>query len=230
MSSTPPQPDCRAIALMVCAVAVAIIEVAGILDPPLAVALVAEGSAAEWVQVVLMAGTGALAAGHGWAAIRAGRSAALEVAIVTAMIMACVSEIDLDRMLFGVKVVRTQFFVDPRQPLALRALAVLVIVGAPAAVGVWLLTRSRALSEAVRAALRQPWGQTAAFGAAVYVVVQVFEGPIDRVPWQLHHMLEETAELVATICMFIALASRTRERSPGPTEPRGTLSVGRPAP
>jgi hypothetical protein len=221
MSSTPPQLDCRAIALTVSAVIVAVVAIVGIVNPPLSVALVAENSAAEWVQVLLMAGTGTLAAGHGWAASRAGRSAVLEVAIVTAMVMACVSEIDLDRMLFGIKLVKTKFLVNPKYPLALRALAALVIVGGPVAVGVWLLTRWRLLRDVARAAVRQPWGQTAAAGAMLYAVTQVLERPIDSIPWQQHHMIEETFELVATLCMFVGLAARRQ---------RVTLSPGRPAP
>jgi len=180
----------------------------GVSNPPLAVALMAEDSAVEWLQVGLLAGTGVLAACQGWSARRTGEPVAFEVMIVATMVMACLGEIDLDRKLFGIKVVATRFFVNPKYSLAVRALAVLVIVGAPAAVGVWLLRRWRQVLRASLKALREPWGQTAAVGATIYVITQIFEGPIDRIPWQQHHMIEELLELLAAVCMSVGLAAR----------------------
>ena len=200
--------DCRATSFVLCTVVTVVIGYVGVSNPPLAVALMAEDSAVEWVQVLLMAGTGALAAGQGWSALRAGEPVAFEVMIVATMVMACLGEMDLDRKLFGIKVVATRFFVNPKYSLALRALAVLVIVGAPAAVGVWLLRRWRQVLRASLEALREPWGQTAAVGATIYVVTQIFEGPIDRIPWQQHHLIEELLELLAAVCMSIGLAAR----------------------
>ena len=193
---------------MVGAVVAVVTAAVGIFDPPLAIALMAENSAVESLQVVLMAAAAALAARQGWLALRAGRPAVLDVAIVTAMVMACVGEIDLDRKIFGVKIVTTLFFVDPKYPLALRVLAALIVVGVPFAVGVWLLRRWTTLHGLGQGALREPWGQTAAFGAALYVVAQMLERPIDRIPWQQHHMIEETSELIAALCIVIALVAR----------------------
>ena len=193
---------------MVCAVVVLVTAAVGIVNPPLAIALMAENSAVESLQVVLMAAAGALAARQGWVAIRMGRPAVIEVAVVTAMVMAAVSEVDLDRKIFGVKVIATLFFLNPKYPLAFRVLAVLVVVGVPTGVGVWLLTRWKTVREAGRRALREPWGQTGAFGAALYVLTQILEGPIDRIRWQQHHMIEETSELVAVLCIVIAVAAR----------------------
>jgi hypothetical protein len=200
--------DCRTISFILCAVATLGIGYAGVSNPPLAVALMAEDSAVEWLQVALMAGTGALAVRQGVSAFRAGQPITLEVMIATTMLMGCLGEIDLDRKLFGIKVVATRFFVNQKYSLVLRALAVLVIVGAPAAVAAWLLRRWRQLLRASLDALREPWGQTAAVGAAVYVITQIFEGPIDRIPWQQHHLIEELLELLAAICMCVGLAAR----------------------
>ena len=200
--------DCRILSVLVCALVSLGIGIINFKDPPLAIALMAENSVTEWAQVLLMAGVGVFAARQGWLARRAGRPVVLEVAVVTAMVIAVISEIDLDRIFFGVKVIATWFFVNPRYPLGLRALAVLVIVGAPLAVGVWLLSRSRQCLQVARETLREPWGQTAVAGAALYVVTQVLEGPIDKIPWQQHHLLEESFELLAAIVMFIAFASR----------------------
>ena len=208
MPSLAPWLDCRATSFIICALATVAIGYLGVSNPRLAVALMAEDSAVEWLQVGLLAGTGALAACQGWSALRAGEAVAFAVMIVATMVMACLGEIDLDRKLFGIKVVATRFFVNPKYSLALRTLAVLVIVGAPAAVGVWLLRRWRQVLRASLDALREPWGQTAAVGAAVYVVTQIFEGPIDRIPWQQHHLMEELLELLAAVCMSVGLAAR----------------------
>ena len=200
--------DCRVASLVGAALAVLTIGALGIWNPPLAIALVAENSVAEWLQVVLLAGAGGLAARQGWSALRAGQPAAFEVAVVTAIMVICISEVDLDRVLFGTKVIATYFFVNPKYPAALRALAIVVIVGFPVAVGLWLLMRWRQLFDVARASLDEAWGRTAALGAALYVVVQLFEGQIDRIPWQQHHMIEETLELIGAGMIFIGFAAR----------------------
>ena len=200
--------DCRVASVLLAAGVVVVVAAIGVSNPPLAVALMAENSVAEWIQVVLLAGAGLLAAWQGWSALRVGQVAAFEVAVAFSMVMICISEVDLDRVLFGTKVVATYFFVNQKYPFVFRALAVLVVVGVPMAVAVWLLARWRQLLAVAWGALREPWGQTAAFGAALYVFVQVLEGPIDRIPWQQHHLLEEMLELIAAVCIFLGLAAR----------------------
>ena len=195
-------------ALTVGVVTAATIGVIAIVNPPLAVALVAEHSLVECLQVAFLAAGGLLTARYAWNAARAGRPVALEIAIVTAIAMACISEVDLDRLLFGTKIIAKRFFLSPRTPLAVRVLAFLVVVGVPAAVGVWLLTRWRTVREQIASALREPWGQTVAFGLILYAMAQTLERPIDKISWNPHHLLEEAAEVVAALCMFIALAAR----------------------
>lgn len=168
----------------------------------------AEGDVVEWLQVMLLGAAGVLAARQGWLASQAGQAVALEVAIVAAMVMACIGEVDLDRAIFGTKVISTHFFLRARHPLALRALAALIVVGIPAAVGVWLLVRWHALWAAGLEGLRQPWGQTAACGAALFVLVEVLEYPINHIPWQPKYFVEETLELVSAICIFAGLVAR----------------------
>lgn len=200
--------DCRVTSVIVSVLAVLVIAALGIWNPPLAIAMMAENSVVEWLQVVLLAGAGGLAARQAWAALRVGQPAAFEVAVATTVMVICISEVDLDRVLFGTKVVATYFFVNPKYPLVLRALAVLVIVGFPTAVGLWLLRRWRQIRDVILPALHEPWGQTTFIGAALYVVVQVLEGPIDRIPWQQHHLMEETLEFVAAWMVFIGLSAR----------------------
>jgi RND family efflux transporter MFP subunit len=179
-------------------------------DPALARRLVAEDSAVEWLQVGLTVGAGLLAAVQARRAWQAGRTIAFEVAVMLAMLLISVGEVDLDRAIFGTKVIATRFFANSRYPLAVRALAVAVVVGAPVTVGVWLLARWRDLWQTGFAALREPWGQTAAFGAALFLVVEVFERPLERIRSLPPHFAEETLELVAAVYIFAGLAARDR--------------------
>jgi hypothetical protein len=198
----------RATALTLCALALLVLSALSVLDRHRTQALLAEHGFVEWMQVALMAGAATLAARHGVATATAGRPAALDVAIVATLGVIIIAEMDHDRTIFGVKIAATQFFVNPGYPLALRALAVLVIVGVPVGIGIWLLRRRRAVLEGLLAGLREPWGQVAAFGLALYVVVQLFERPIDNIPGQPRHFVEETFELLSAICMFVGLAAR----------------------
>jgi hypothetical protein len=198
----------RAIALTLCGLAVVALVAVAVVDRARAEALLSEHGIVEWVQVALMAGAVVLAARHGFAAAAAGGSAAFDVAIVAGLGMVVTGEMDVDRQIFGMKIISTHFFVNPNYPVALRALAVLVIVGPPIAVGLWLLPRWRALLAASLSGLREPWGQVAAFGAAVYVLTQIFERPIDHFPWQPRNFFEELLEFVAAICIFVGLVAR----------------------
>jgi hypothetical protein len=127
---------CRAVAAILSVAAVVALLAIAARDPELAGRLVSEDHVAEWLQVVLAAATGLLAFRQGRAARRAGQPAALEVAIVAAMLVICIGEVDLDRMFFGTKVISTRFFVNPKHSLLVRTLAVIVVVGAPVALGV----------------------------------------------------------------------------------------------
>ena len=202
---------CRAVAFLASFVAFVLLVAVALYDRDLAKHLVAENGVVEWLQVIMMALAGALAARHALAAKRRGEPFALEVAIVAAMAMICIGEINLDRLLFGTKIIYTKFFVDPRYPLGWRALAALVIVGAPAVVGVWLLAHVRDLLRASLQGLREAWGQTATAGIALFVLVQVFERRIDRLPWQPVDFFEEVLEFVAAIYIFVGLAARRRD-------------------
>jgi RND family efflux transporter MFP subunit len=198
------------VAFLASLAAVVVLIALALTDRSLALQLVAENGVVEWLQVVLMAAAGVLAARQGLAARRRGEPFAFEVAIVTAMAMICIGEINLDRLLFGTKIIYTKFFVDPRYPLKWRLLAVLVIVGAPTVVSVWLLVHVRALWRASLQGLCEAWGQTATAGIALFVLVQIFERRIDRLPWQPTDFFEEVLEFVAAIYIFVGLAARQR--------------------
>jgi hypothetical protein len=127
-------------------------------DPSLGARLVDENDVVEWLQVLMSAAAGVLAFRQGRAARRAGQPATLEVAIVATMAIICIGEVDLDRLIFGTKVISTRYFVHPRHSLAARVLAFIVVVGAPTAVGVWLLVHVRNLWRASLDGLRSRGG------------------------------------------------------------------------
>jgi hypothetical protein len=211
MSSRPRRLGCRAVAFLASLAAVAILVLIALRDWHLGGWLVIENGVVEWLQVILMGIAGVLAARQGLAAKRRGEPYALEVAIVAAMTMMCIGEVDLDRTLFGLKIIHTRFFVNPRYALGWRLLAVLVVVGVPTAVGVWLLAHIRDLWWASLRGLFEPWGQTATFGIALFMFVQMFERRLDHLPWQPPDFFEEVLELVAAIYIFVGLVARQRD-------------------
>jgi RND family efflux transporter MFP subunit len=211
MTSTGPwRPDCRVVAAVTSVAVVVGVGALIVTNPARATRVLAEDNVVEWLQVVLTIAAGMLAAVQARRARRAGQPIVLEVAVIAAMALVSIGEIDFDRAIFGTKLISTRFFVSPKYPLAARGLAVLVIVGVPAAVGVWLLTRWRHLWAAGRRGLREPWGQTAAFGAALFLAVEVFERPLEHIRSLPPHAAEETLELVAAVCIFVGLAARQR--------------------
>ena len=205
------RPGCRAVAAILSLVVLVVLLAISVRDPALGGRLVSEDHVVEWLQVVLSGAAGLLAALQGRAARRAGHPATLEVAIVAAMAVTCIGEVDLDRVFFGTKVISTRFFVSPQHPLLARALAVIVVVGAPAAVGAWLLVHLRHLWQSGVRGLGQPWGQVAAFGMALFLGVEVFERPLGRISSLPPHFAEEALELVSSICIFVGLVARRRD-------------------
>jgi hypothetical protein len=167
-SSSSPAFDCRKTAVCLGGLAAAAIASIAIVNPPLAVALVAEHSIVERSQVALVAAGTLLTMREAWRSVRRGRQIPLEIAIVAPLVMACVTELDLDQWLFGSKFIAKRFFADENYPVIARAAAMLVIVGVPVGIGVWLLTRWQTLRDDVTSAVRAPWGQTLAFGVILY--------------------------------------------------------------
>jgi RND family efflux transporter MFP subunit len=202
--------DCRALAAALGAGLIVVLLAVALLHPDLAARLVEEGGAVEVSQVVLAVAAGVLAFRLGRAARRAGQPATLEVLIVAAMTALCIGEVDLDRILFGTKIISTRFFVNPAYPLAQRALAVALVVGPPLAVGVWALARFRSLWSAAKEGLGQPWGQVAALGAVLSLVVEVLEKPLGRVEGLPRNFAEEGLECLAMLWIFVGLVARQR--------------------
>ena len=208
VSSPPGRLDCRTTATVLSVATVAALLALARWHPALAARLVAEANVVEWLQVVLTTAAAGLAALQGRRALAAGRPVAFEVAVVMSMIMVSIGEVDLDRAIFGTKVIATRFFVNDSYSLAVRGLAVVVIVGVPLAVGLGLLVRWRHLWRTGLEALHEPWGQVAASGAALFLAVETFERPLEQIRSLPPHFAEETLELVAAIGIFAGLAAR----------------------
>ena len=188
-------------------VVTALLAIVGI-DPELARWLVREDGVVEYTQVAVCAvaalGAAMLAVEHG----RRGIDPSLDIVLTAMTSVLIIGEVDLDKRLFGVKVIATRFFVNPAYSLSVRAVAVAVVVGVPVALGVYALVRRRALWKASVEELRQPTGRMLLAGVLLFALTEVFERQLGHVPGLPHYFLEEALELVATLCMLAGVAGR----------------------
>jgi hypothetical protein len=191
--------------------AVATLFAIALVNPALGHWLTIEDGVVEWVQVILDAAAVLLLGRHVVRdAVEGRRLSPFDVLTLAAITGLIIGEVDLDRRLFGTKVIATKFFVNGGVPLGWRLLAVLVVVGVPAAIGVYALLRIRTLWREGWAALAEPWGRVLAASAVVLVVTELFERQLGRMPGVPHFFLEETLELVAAIGIVVAAATRRR--------------------
>jgi hypothetical protein len=183
--------------------------------------LVKEGGVVETVQVLLFGACGVLS---GWRAVRAGRRnepVAPGLLLAWVFTLLVVAEQDVDVHLFGVRVVHTRYLVDPAIWLPYRAAALLVLAGVPLALALYGL---RHLGELWRAAWRglgeaRVW--LAVAGAAIFGVTEIYERRLTHAGSLPRYFLEETLELIAGICLFVAFAWP-------PAAPRGEPMVTTP--
>ena len=193
--------------------AVAILFAIALVDPALAHWLTIEDGVVEWLQVILDAGGVLLIARH-LARAPGGRVSPFDVLTVAALVGLIIGELDADRHLLGVKVIKMTFFVNANYALGWRVLAGIVVIGVPAAFGVYALWHIRTIWREGWAALAQPWGRVLAASAVVLILTELFERPLGRVPGVPHFFLEETLELVASIGIFVAAAARGAPHRP----------------
>jgi hypothetical protein len=119
-----------------------------------------------------------------------------------------IGEVDLDKRVFGVKIIATKFFVGAAVPLADRALAVLIVVGPPRLLGVYALRRRRSLWSAEWGAVSQPRGQVLLAGVVLFGATEILERPLNRFPGLPSHFLEESLELIATMWFLLGSLGR----------------------
>lgn len=177
--------------------------------PALGGRLTAENGVVEWMQVLLEGGAAVLFGRELVKNTRETRRVSpLDFIVVACLIGLILGEVDLDRILFGTKVVATRFFVNRRVAIAWRVLAVLLVVGVPVAIGLFVVVRGRVFWREGWAAVAQPWGRVLAASVGLAVLTELFEKPLGHVPGFPAFVLEETLELVAAIGIFVSGVAR----------------------
>ena len=197
--------------------AVAVLSLILFVNPPLAHWLTIEDGVVEWLQVILDAMAALLFARH---LVRDGAHSPrspFDVLIVAALIGLIIGELDVDRWLFGRKIIKTSFLISGNVALPWRLLAALVVVGVPAAFGVYALRHVPTLWREGWSALAQPWGRVLAASVLVLALTELFERPLGHVPGVPHFFLEETLELVGSIGFVVAAAARPASSPRRPT-------------
>jgi hypothetical protein len=206
---------CETVAAALALIAVIALSALALVDPALAGRLTVENGVVEWIQVLLEAAAAVLFARHlARDASRVGRVSPLDVVVVASLVGLVIGEVDLDRLIFGIKIIATKFFVDARVAFGWRLLAMLVVVGVPLAIGVFALVRIRAFWRDGWAAIAQPWGRVLAASVAVAVLTELFEKPLGHVPGVPRYFLEELLELVAAIGFLVSALGRRSDPPP----------------
>jgi hypothetical protein len=203
------------LAVLLVSTPVVVLVVLGFIDPALTARLVSEEGPVEWVQAALSAFAAALAFFRARRLGRAGRSPAFDLVVATGLLVLAAGELELDRWIFGTKVIGTRFLLGPRKPVAWpwRVVANLIAVGVPAAVGIYAAVRIRPLIDAGRAAMREPWGWILLAGVAFFGAGQVFERALDSLRFVSPFFFEEVAELAASCCFVAAYVLRPTARA-----------------
>lgn len=208
VNGTPPALAWRTGAALVVLAIVAVLLTVRARDPLLAETLTAEGGVVEWLQVVLSLAAAVLAGRWAFAELVAGRPGPVPVGLTGLLGGLVIGELDLDRLIFGVKVIATRFFVNPEYPLAVRLLAVVVVVGVPLILGLHVVRHVGTAWRTGRALLDEPGGQLVVAGVTLLVVVALLEQPLGDIRSFPRHFLEESLELISAVLVLVGLAAR----------------------
>jgi RND family efflux transporter MFP subunit len=177
-------------------------------DPALAAHLVREDGPVEWTQAALLVAAMVMAVACGLALARVQRPVAIDVVVAAMMAGLAIGEMDLDKRVFGMKIISTKFFVAPAIPLPYRVLGFLLVVGPPVALVLYAWRRRAELWSAGMRAPREPWGQVFLAGGAVLAFTEIFERQLGYVPGYPRNFLEEGLEVCAAVCFFLGLVAR----------------------
>ena len=206
-------------AIVLNAILLIALAITAFIDWDLADRLTREDAAVEWAQAILYAVAGVFAVRTARDRWRAGASPVAEVLVAAMMAGLIIGEVDLDRLLFGRKIISTRFLVDAGVWLGWRALALLVMALPPVVLGLYALRRWRDLLAAIFRALTEPAGRVFIAGFVIFGLTEAFEKPLGRIPGLPRYMAEEVLELVAGICFAVALYAHWRR---GRTEGENT--------
>jgi len=192
-------------AVVVNVIVLIVLAVVFVVDRDLADRLTREDAAVEWLQAALFAAAALFAVVSARCRWRADASPVAEVLVAAMMAGLIIGEVDLDRLLFGRKVIGTRFLVDTRVAPGWRSLALTVMVVPPVVLAFYALRRWRGLLAAVIQALAEPAGRVFIAGVVIFGLTELFEKPLGRIPGLPRFMVEETLELLAGNCFAVAL-------------------------
>lgn len=198
----------RLMSAAVCALVTVVLVALLRWDPALAARLVREDGPVEWMQAVLLVAALLMAVACGLALARLDHPVAVDVIMAAMMAGLAIGEMDLDKRLFGLKLISTKFFVNPSIPLGYRVLGILLVVGPPVVLAVYAWCWRVELWSAALRALREPWGQVVFAGAVVLGFTEIFERQLGYLPGYPRNFLEEGLEVCAAVCFFLGLVAR----------------------
>ena len=173
--------------------------------PRLALSVVQEDGAVEWLQVALFIAAAVTA-------LVIGRRPPTVLNVLLALLfgMFVELEVDLDRRMFGRPVIDKRFLLDANIALLPRLLTVLVLGGLAIAVVVYVWHRRAELVGAIAAMLRTPGGHIVLAGLGVIAIVQVFEKSLNFALPLPRYLLEESLELIAALYCFLGVLAHVR--------------------
>lgn len=186
-------------------------------DRALAARLTREHGAVEWLQVLLLLASAALALrwrrplGTAWI------PRAPDAAFALLFLGMVAREVDLDRWLLGRTIRLSPTVVIPAPRPLLRAVLLAVAAVLMAAVGAYCVARLReCLAEGARL-LREPWGWLALAAGLLLDLTELLERPLSHAACCPPAFLEEGLELIASLWLLLAMRARAlRAREAGP--------------
>lgn len=186
-------------------------------DPRLATRLVAEGGVLEVTQVSFFLTAGLLSADQVLRARGEGRATAPDLMLVAGFALLVIGETDLDRWVVGTKMAYPRLIASPEVWLPHRLFAVLLVVVAPLALGIYAFLRRRELWAFASQVPRERWGQLYLVGGVIFVVAELSEGQLN-VATPARNFFEEYFEFLGAVfglCGTLERRALLSQRPPG---------------